>query len=166
MQAAVELGWPAGTGSLWERDRHCDQVGTRAGAATWELQPAAKWEEQRELATLWLLLPWWEMVTAVRSWNGQCSSLSSAVCAALLQPSLLLTLASPPSILLAPFTASPRQNPAYLPSSPRGAGGLQVSLLVERMPAPWDHLIRWYVWEKKESFSFSLFFWFKSENKI
>ena len=36
----MELGWPAGIGSLSERGGECNQVRTRAGAATGELQPA------------------------------------------------------------------------------------------------------------------------------
>lgn len=65
----MELGWPAGIGSLWERGGECDQVGMRAGAATWKLQPAGQREEGRELASLWLLVPWRETMTAVRHWN-------------------------------------------------------------------------------------------------
>lgn len=51
----------------------------------------------------------------------------------------------------------------FTSSLPRGPRGLEVSSLMEGMPAAREQLNRWYMWEKKESFSLSLF---NSENKI
>lgn len=64
------VGVACWVGSLWKGAENVTRLGQGLGQQLESSSQQVKREEGRELATPWLLVPWREMMTVVRCWNG------------------------------------------------------------------------------------------------
>lgn len=144
IRSAVELmGWIAGIAGIWERGEGWGQADeTKGRSSSWEA-PASRSDGKRGMSLQ--VCGFCSLADdGVRHRNGavQFPELCSLCCPAPALPAACTVTntssqPSPCSIR----SVSPRQNPFYLSSPPRGARVLQTSL-VAGMLAAWEHLLR------------------------
>lgn len=160
------MGWIAGVGHLWERGEGWSQAETKGRSTRWEA-PASRSNGKRGMSLQVCGSCFLAGDAVVRHWNGavQFPELCSLCCPAPALPAAcsVIDISSqlPPRSI---HRISPKQNPFYLSSPPRGARALQTSL-VAGMLAAWEHWSEGCMWEQEEVFTLPLL-WCNYEKKI